>query len=102
MSRRRTYVSNNSPEIDLMDDDFSENLNAFLSDLKFRNRSEYTIDYYRRELRKLMHTLEDQRFKTRLRRLDSTAVKEGYIRYMYADKVVEHDSIAASDRAVIE
>lgn len=100
MSRRRTFVADNSPEIDLMGDDFSENLNAFLIDLKFRNRSEYTIDYYRRELRKFMYTLEEQRFKTRLRRLDSTIIKDGYIRYMYEEKGVEHATIAATMRAL--
>src|SRR5690625_310423 len=100
VSRRRTFVADNSPEIDLLEDDFSENLNVFLPDLKFRNRSEYTIDYYRLELRKFMHTLEEQRFKTCLRRLDSTIIKDGYIRYMYEEKGVEHASIAATMRAL--
>src|SRR5690625_4041536 len=100
MSRRRTFVADNSPEIDLMDDDFSENLNVFLSDLKFRDSSKYTIDYYRRELRKFMHTLEEQRFNTRLRRLDSTVIKDGYIRYMYEENGVEHATIAATMRAL--
>ena len=47
-----------------------------------------------------MHTLEEQRFKTRLRRLDSMIIKDGYIRYMYEEKGVEHATIAATMRAL--
>src|SRR5690625_3138839 len=94
------YVADAPAEFDLMDDDFAENLSAFLVDLKLRNRSEYTVDYYRRELRKFMHTLEEQRFKTRLRRLDSTLIKNEYIKYMYEEKGVEHATIAATMRAL--
>src|SRR5690625_489571 len=100
MSRRRTFVTNNSPEIDLMDDDFSENLNVFLSDLKFRNRSKYTIEYYQRELRKFMHTLEDQGINTRLRKLTEASITDGFIRYMYEEKEAAHTTISATLRAV--
>ena len=98
--RRRKYVSNHSPEIDLKDDDFVENMNAFLRHLTNLGRSEYTIEYYRRELRKFMHTLEEQRFKTRLRAITSDSIDVGYVRYMYEEKGVKHATVAATLRAV--
>lgn len=100
MSRRRHYVKESSPEIDLMDDDFAENMNAFINALKLRGRSKYTLEYYRRELRKFMHTLEERRFKTRLRQLDASIIEDEYVRYMYEEKDVQHATIAATLRAL--
>lgn len=100
ISRRRKYVNVESSEIDLMNDDFSENLNAFLTDLKHRNRSEYTVEYYRRELRNFMHALEGQRIRTRLRSITSDLITDGYVRYRYEVDGVEHATIAATLRAL--
>src|SRR5690625_4582788 len=98
--RRWKYVNVESSEIDLMNDDFSENLNAFLTDLKHRNRSEYTVEYYRRELRNFMHALEGQRIRTRLRSITSDLITDGYVRYRYEVDGVEHATIAATLRAL--
>lgn len=100
MSRRRKYVSNYSPEIDLSDDDFNENLNAFISDLKFKNRSKYTIEYYRIELRKFMHTMEDMRYKTRLRSISEEIIKDVYVRYLIEERDASHGTVAAALRAI--
>ena len=100
MRRRRKYVSTDAPELDLLDDDFLENLNAFLSDLKFRGRSEYTLEYYRRELRKFMYTLEEQRLNTRLRAITGDLIRDEYVRYMYEERGVKHATVAASLRAL--
>ena len=100
MSRRRKYVDNHSPEIELLNDDFAENVDVFLNDLKFRNRSQYTIEFYRRELRKFMHTLEDMRFRTNLRAITADLIKDEYVRYMYDEKGVKHATIACSLRAL--
>src|SRR5699024_12273918 len=51
------------------------------SDL-YLERSDYTIEYYRRELRKFMHTLEDMRLKTDLRAITGDLIEGEYIRYM--------------------
>jgi len=100
LCRRRKYVSTDAPELDLLDDDFLENLNAFLSDLKFRGRSEYTLEYYRRELRKFMYTLEEQRLNTRLRAITGDLIRDEYVRYMYEERGVKHATVAASLRAL--
>src|SRR5690625_757305 len=101
MSRRkRKYVSTYSPEIDIINDDFDENVRSFIRDLKFRNRSKHTIEYYRRELRKFMHTLEDMRLKTNLRAITSDLIKGEYVRYMSEEKGARHTTIAATLRAL--
>jgi len=99
-NRRRLYVSDSAVEVEFVDDDFAENLNAFLADLKMRDRSKYTIDYYQRELRKFMHTLEDQRLKTNLRAITADLIRSGYVTYVYEEKDVEHATIAATLRAL--
>src|SRR5699024_12387228 len=82
MSRRRRYVvnsNNNDPLIDsTKDDDFDENVSYFLSHLKMKGRSVYTILYYKRELRKFMVTLEEGGVATRLRRLTSDIIMDEY------------------------
>src|SRR5699024_1976405 len=98
--RRRKYVSTYSPEVELINDDFDENVRSFLRDLKFINRSEHTIGFYRRELRKFMHTLEDMRLKTNLRAITSDLIRDEYIRYMSEEKGVRHTTIAATLRAL--
>lgn len=100
MSRRRMYVNTHAPELDLKDDDFTVNLNAFLSDLKMRDRSPHTIEYYSVNLKSFMHILEDQRFKTRLRDITDDSIRDGYITYMYDVRKVKHASVATTLRAV--
>src|SRR5690625_323867 len=98
--RRRKYVKTEAPEVDLLDDDFAENMHAFLRDLKMRGRSPYTIKYYEVELSKFMHTIEDMRLKTRLRTITGDLIRDEYVRYMYEDRRVKHASVAASLRAL--
>ena len=98
--RRRKYVNTEASEVDLLDDDFAENMHAFLRDLKMRDRSPYTIKYYEVELLKFMHTIEDMRLNTRLRTITGDLIKDEYVRYMYEDRRVKHASVAASLRAL--
>ena len=100
MSRRRKYVNIESPEIDLASDDFLENVSAFIAHLKYNDRSEYTIVYYRRELRKFMHTLEDMRLKTNLRVITADLIEGEYIRHMFEEKGVKHATVTATMRAL--
>src|SRR5699024_6368806 len=96
----RTFVNNNAPEVELKSDDFSDNLAEFIAHLKYLERSDYTIEYYRRELRKFMHTLEDMRFKTDLRAITGDLIESEYIRYMSDEVGVKHATIAATLRAL--
>src|SRR5690625_2084052 len=97
---RRTYVKNHVEEIDMLDDDFSDCMSAFLADLNMRDRSEYTIEYYRQELTKFMHTLEDRRIKTRLRAITADIIKDEYIYIRREQDGVKTASIAAGLRAL--
>src|SRR5690625_142624 len=98
--RRRKYVNTEAPEVDLLDDDFAENMHAFLRDLKMRDRSPYTIKYYEVELSKFMHTIEDMRLNTRLRTITDALIRDEYVRNMYEERRVKHASVAASLRAL--
>ena len=104
MTRRRRYVvnsNNNDPLIDsTKDDDFDENVSYFLSHLKMKGRSVYTILYYKRELRKFMVTLEEGGVATRLRRLTSDIIMDEYVMYVSEEKGARHASIAATLRAL--
>lgn len=99
-NRRRTFVNSSAPEIELKSDDFADNLSDFIAHLKYLERSDYTIEYYRRELRKFMHTLEDMRFKTDLRAITGDLIEGEYIRYMSDEVGVKHATIAATLRAL--
>src|SRR5699024_8449524 len=99
-NRRRTFVNNNAPEIELKSDDFADNLADFIAHLKYLERSDYTIEYYRRELRNFMHTLEDMRFKTDLRSIRRDLIECDYIRYMSDEVGGKHATIAATLRAL--
>src|SRR5699024_11811875 len=98
-NRRRTFVNNNAPEVELKSDDFSDNLAEFIAHLKYLERSDYTIEYYRRELRKFMHTLEDMRFKTDLRAIKGDLIEGGYGRGMNDEVGVEEGRIDTTQRA---
>lgn len=100
MSRRRMFVNTHAPELDLKDDDFTVNLEAFLYDLRVRDRSEHTLEYYRVNLRQFMHILEDQRYSTRLRDITDDMIREGFIAYMYDVRKVQHASVATALRAI--
>src|SRR5690625_4405883 len=76
---RRTYVKNHVEEIDMLDDDFCDCMSAFRADVNIQERREYTIEYYRQELTKFMHTREDRRIKTRLRAITADIIKDEYI-----------------------
>src|SRR5699024_10901429 len=93
--------NNNDPLIDsTKDDDFDENVSSFLSHLKMKGRSVYTILYYKRELRKFMVTLEEGGVATRLRRLTSDIIMNEYVMYVSEEKGARHASIAATLRAL--
>src|SRR5699024_9925147 len=104
MSRRRRYVvnsNNNDPLIEsTKDDDFDENVSSFLAHLKMKDRSVYTVLYYKRELRKFMTTLEEGGVATRLRRLTSDIIMDEYVMYVSEEKGAKHASIAATLRAL--
>lgn len=98
--RRRTFVSVSEVETDLIEDDFDDCVERFIEHLRMKNRSEYTVDYYRRELRKFMRTLESMRLNTRLNRITGEIIASEYIRYMREAKGVRHATIAATMRAL--
>ncbi len=104
MSRRRRYVVNSNSKDPLIDntkdDDFDENISSFLSYLKMKGRSVYTILYYKRELRKFMITLEEGGIETRLRRLTSDIIMDEYVMYLAEERGAKHGTIAAALRAL--
>lgn len=97
---RRKYVNNYSPEIDLVDDDFSDNMHAFLGSLERLGRSDYTIVYYRTELSKFMRTLEERSFKTGLRTITRVLIEDEYIKYLREERRLKHASITSALRAL--
>src|SRR5699024_11458526 len=101
-SRRRHTRSKRdwSSDVCSSDLDFDENVSYFLSHLKMKGRSVYTILYYKRELRKFMVTLEEGGVATRLRRLTSDIIMDEYVMYVSEEKGARHASIAATLRAV--
>src|SRR5690625_7142283 len=91
--RRRKYVNTEAPEVDLLDDDFAENMHASLRDLKMRDRSPYTIKYYEVEMLKSMHTIEDMRLNTRCRTSTGHLIMDEYVMAEYEDRRVRHASL---------
>src|SRR5699024_1756746 len=100
MSRRRKYVNQSKIESDFMDDDFEEKVSSFLSYIISKNRSPYTVTYYKRELYTFMTTLESQGFTTRIRRLTGDLIADGYVRYRKDEDDVRYASIASTLRAL--
>ena len=100
MSRRRNYVTVSDFETDFVDDDFDECVTSFLAYLRTKNRSEFTIEYYKRELHKFMITLEKLGHTTRLRRLTDDLITSEYVRYMSDVKGVKHATVASTLRAL--
>src|SRR5690625_3320210 len=97
---RRKYVTLSEVETDLIEDDFDECIELFIADLRAKNRSHYTLEFYRRELRKFMMTLERIGHTTRLRRLTSDLITDEYVRYMLDEKGVRHATVASTLRAL--
>jgi len=98
--KRRTYVPNYSPEVDLMDDDFADNMQTYLNSLLSAGRSAYTIEYYRTKLRYFMRYLEGEGISTRLRKITSDILESDFIRHLREDRKLKHGSIAAYLRAL--
>src|SRR5690625_3083061 len=91
--KRRTYVPNYSPEVDLMDDDFADNMQTYLNSLLSAGRSAYTIEYYRTKLRYFMRYLEGEGISTRLRKITSDILESDFIRHLREDRKLKHCSI---------
>src|SRR5690625_1687603 len=98
--RRRTTVNVEAPEIQTIDDDFYDCMTSFLRVLKIEDKSEYTITYYRSQLSRFMHTLEDMRLKTNLRAITREIIEDEYVRYVVEETRLKHASIASALRAL--
>lgn len=98
--RRRTTVNVDAPEVHSIDDDFNDCMSSFLRGLKIDDKSDYTIAYYRSQLTRFMHTLEDMRIKTNLRAITREIIEDEYIRYLAEERRLKHASIASALRAL--
>lgn len=102
--RRRTFISTSNPRKELpglnAEDDFEENIEAFLRSQKAKNLSKYTIKYYRDSLYSFMQTLEEQGATTRLRRVTGDMIESLYVSYLLDVKRLKYTSIASGLRAL--
>src|SRR5690625_2204155 len=98
--RRRTTVNVEAPEVQSIDDDFYDCMSSFLRGLKIDDKSDYTIAYYRSQLTRFMHTLEDMRLKTNLRAITREIIEDEYVRYLAEERRLKHASIASALRAL--
>lgn len=102
MAKRRTFISQPSETFEYnaqQDDSFDECIEAFLRYLIANQRSDYTVKYYRNNLRSLEATLRSQGYPTRLKRLTSDILSEGYLEYAKEVKRLKRASIQANLRA---
>src|SRR5699024_1765980 len=81
-------------------DDFHDCMTSFLRGLKIDDKSEYTITYYRSQLTRFMHTLEDMRLKTNLKAITREIIEDEYVRYLSEERRLKHASIASALRAL--
>lgn len=102
--RRRTFISTSNSRKELpglnAEDDFEENIEAFLRSQKAKNLSKYTIKYYRDSLYSFMRTLEGQGATTRLRRVTGDMIEGLYVSYLLDVKRLKYTSIASGLRAL--
>src|SRR5690625_2259616 len=102
-ARRRKYVENSSVNNlinETKDDDFDENISSFLTYLRTLDRSPHTLEFYEKELRKFMVTLENKRIKTNIRSLTSDIITDEYILYNVDELNTKYATIAATLRAL--
>lgn len=103
MRKRRIFITESNTNVQLpgfVDDDFEENVVAFLRYVRSQNRSKHTVDFYSRELRKFMRTLESQDVTTRLQRITGDLIVERYINHSLEVKGVKYATVAACLRAL--
>lgn len=102
-ARRRKYVDNangNNLINETKDDDFNENVSSFLTHLRTLDRSPHTLEFYQKELRKFMVTLENNGVKTNLKALTSEIITREYIMYHMDELDAKYATIAATLRAL--
>lgn len=102
MARRRTFIDYNpvtSVPATLKDDAFDECAETFYRHLRANQRSDHTINYYRNNLVVLENYLRDNGHSTRLRRLSTDILAEGYLRHAKEVKRLRPASIQANLRA---
>lgn len=99
-NKRRHFVNISVDEIEQINDDFYDCLSAFIDDLKLKNRSDYTIEYYNNELRHFARILEKQGISTRLNKITAENIKNDYIKYRLNKDGVRHTTINTSLRAL--
>lgn len=105
MARRRTFIdinpvlSESATTPELKEDAFDECSESFYRHLRANQRSEHTIKYYRNNLVVLENYLRNNGHSTRLRRLSTDILAEGYLRYAKEVKHLRPASIQANLRA---
>lgn len=99
-NRRRYYAEVHVDEVEQVNDDYFDCLAEFLEELRFKKRSNYTIEFYTKELRLFADTLEKQKISTRLRTITSTTIKHDFVLYREQEHKVKHATINATLRAL--
>lgn len=100
---RRRFVSNTSVVSDLpalSDDNYEDNVVAFIRSRRAANRSPETLRYYKEQLRSFMLCLEAQGVVTRLRRITEDIITEHYIEYSLEVKRVKYVTVSTGLRAL--
>src|SRR5690625_905895 len=104
--RRRTFITESNDE-SLNADlpgysavDFTDNMTAFLSTVKARNRSEDTIKFYRQNLTRVRDVFEEQGLSSRLDRITSDMIERNFIVYSMDVRGNAYGSVALRLRAL--
>lgn len=91
-------VNTNSPGF--INDDFEDNVAAFIRYTRTNNRSADTIKYYEQKLGNFMRTLEEQDVSTRLQRITYDTIVDHYIDYVTEVRGNKYTSVATVLRAI--
>lgn len=103
--RRRTFITESNSE-HLNDDlpgyesyDFTDNMEAYLTAVRSRNRSDDTIKFYRQHLSRTRNILEKQNVSTKINRINSDTI-ESYITYSMDELNISYSTVAIRLRAL--
>lgn len=106
VGKRRGLISGSNDENlnanmpGFVNDDFEDNVLAFLRSRRAANRSDETITYYREELTAFRNALEVQNVSTRLQRITGDIITENFIEYSLDVRKVTYTTVATRLRAV--
>lgn len=104
--RRRTLIAESNSE-QLNADmpgyavyDYDDNVEAFIRTIKLRNRSKYTLKYYRSELNGFRNILEKQGLSTRVDRISKDVIERNFIEYSLETLQNKYGTVATKLRAI--